>query len=198
MAILDFMPKTWDSILATLVILFWFYVLITFIVRMFRDFREINGSVATLHEWTKISTQKFYSRIESAIGERELSELRLGRRYYKEHGGISQKREYLAVSYRKLLFLICAAPYGTGFFISWWSGEKMSFFKELIFSIPGIGPKLARVMFKKTYFELDTEAMFKQTVLGCLDEAVKDMITVKGKRDTSMGVPHVIKNVEVE
>jgi len=198
MPLLDYFTASWDRALAGLSLLFWSYVLIVFIIRIFRDFREINGSEATLHEGIKISSQKFYSRIESAIGERQLNEIRLGRRYYKEHTGISQKREYLAISYRKLLFLICSAPYGTGFFISWWSGEKMSFFKELVYSLPGFGPKLCKVMFRKTYFELDTEAMFRITVHGCLEEAVKEMITNKGKRDNSMGIPHVVKPIEVE
>jgi len=54
-------------------------------------------------------------------------------------------------------------------------------------------------MFKKTYFELDTEAMFRETVKGCLNEAVKDMITTKGTRDiNAVGIPHAIKNVAVE
>ena len=198
MTILELLLKNWDRILTLLALLFWGYVFVKLIIRMFRDFREINGSQATLHEWTKISTQKFYSRVESAIGERQLNEIRLGRRYYKEHLGISQKREYLAISYRKLLFLICAAPYGTGFFISTWSGEKMSLLKELIFSIPVIGPKLVNAMFKKTYFELDTEAMFRETVKGCVNEAINEMITNKGKRDGAMGIPHAVRNIEVE
>ena len=195
---MDEIAKMSGLILSGLFLLFLFYTIISFFIRLFRDFREINGSQATLHEWTKVSTQKFYSRVESAIGERQLHEIRLGRRYYKEHLGISQKREYLAVSYRKLLFLICAAPYGTGFFISTWSGEKMSLFKELIFSIPVIGPKLVNAMFKKTYFELDTEAMFRETVKGCVSEAVNEMISNKGKRDGAMGIPHAVRNIEVE
>jgi hypothetical protein len=180
---LDFTLKNWNSILTALSLLFWAYMLITFIIRMFRDFREINGSEAILYEGTKISTQKFYARIESAIGERQLNEIRLGRRYYKEHGGISHKREYLAISYRKLLYLICAAPYGTGFFISCWSGEKMSIRKELFFSIPVIGPKFIDIIFRKTYFELDTEAMFRITVKGCVEEATNEMIKMKGIRE---------------
>ncbi|HEX5003165.1 MAG TPA: hypothetical protein VFW78_11775 [Bacteroidia bacterium] len=195
----DFTTKNWDGILSALAILFWVYVLTKAVVRMFRDFREINGSEATLHEGVKISSQKFYSRIESAIGDRQLNDIRLGRRYYKEHMGISHKREYLAISYNKLLYLVCAAPYGTGYFISTWSGEKMSFLKELTFSIPRFGPKLVEIFFRKTFFELDTEAMFRETVKGCVREAEAEMITNKGKRDHNMGIPNVIKHdVEVE
>jgi len=196
----DFITKNWDGILSALAILFWAYILTKAIVRMFRDFREINGSFATLHEGVKISSQKFYARIESAIGDRQLNEIRLGRRYYNEHKGISHKREYLAISYRKLLYLICAAPYGTGYFISTWSGEKMSFFKELTFSIPRYGPKLVNIFFRKTFFQLDNEAMFRVTVDGCVKEAVDEMITNKGKRENNgIGIPNVIKqDVELE
>jgi len=195
----DFFLKNWDSLLTVLISTFLAYVLIKAGFRMFRDFREINGSEATLHEGIKISSQKFYARIESAIGDRQLSEIRLGRRYYKEHAGISHKREYLAISYRKLLYLVCAAPFGTGYFISTWSGEKMSFLKELTFSIPRFGPRLVNLFFRKTFFQLDTEAMFRETVKGCVREAEAEMITNKGKRDhTNMGIPHAIKNVEVD
>ncbi len=183
-----------DIIVLTIPGLFIGYFILTYVIRMFRDFREITGSEATLHEGARISTQNFYARIESALSERQLNEIRLGRRYYKEHGGISQKREYLAISYRNLLFLICAAPYGTGFFISWWSGERMSFIKELVFSIPLLGPKLSNWLFKKTYFQLDTEAMFRVTVMGCLNESVKDMITNKGIRVPSSGSPMIVHN----
>jgi hypothetical protein len=186
-------------IVSGLVVLFLFSIIFSFIIRLFRDFRDINGSQATLHEWSQISTQKFYARVESAINERQLNQIVLKRRFYKEHLGISQKREYLAISYKKLLFLICAAPYGTGYFISFWSGEKISFFKELLFSVPFIGPWLVNALFKKTFFELDTEAMFRETVKGCLNDATNEMITNKGKRDNnSMGVPHAVKTAGVE
>ena len=96
------------------------------------------------------------------------------------------------------MYLVCAAPYGTGYFISTWSGEKMSFFKELIFSIPRYGPRLVNLFYKKTFFQLDTEAMFRVTVNGCVKEAVDEMITNKGLRDNLMGIPHVVKSVEIE
>lgn len=187
MFVTNLLPQNWHDTLVLISLIFWGYVLINFIIRLFKDFREINGSEATLFEATKLSTQKFYSRIETAIGDRQLPDIRLGRRYYKEHLGISRKREYLAISHNKLLFLICAAPYGTGFFISWWQGEKMSFFKELLHSIPGVGPKFVLFIFKKTYFELDSEAMFRTTVHGCVEEATKEMVESKGIREKLNG-----------
>jgi hypothetical protein len=38
-------------------------------------------------------------------------------------GPASAKREYLQVGREKLIFDICGAPFGTGFFVSWWLAE---------------------------------------------------------------------------
>ena len=43
---------------------------------------------------------------------------------WHEGGVLSAKREYLRVTRQKLAFDLCAAPFGTGFFFSWWVGEK--------------------------------------------------------------------------
>lgn len=66
------------------------------------------------------SSQDFYGLVEEAIRRREVPNARLSRVAWREGGVISAEREYLRVSRERLNFDICAAPFGTGFFFSWW------------------------------------------------------------------------------
>ena len=72
------------------------------------------------------SSLTFYSAVESAIERREIPDTSTSRVDWKEGGLLSARREYLRVSRGKLTFDICGAPFGTGFFFSWWLVEAPS------------------------------------------------------------------------
>ena len=69
------------------------------------------------------SSLEFYSSLETAIKARSVPELHSARIEHKEGGLASAKREYLRMHRGKHAFDICAAPFGTGFFVSWWFTE---------------------------------------------------------------------------
>jgi hypothetical protein len=69
------------------------------------------------------SSLEFYSSLEAAIKARSVPELHSARIEHKEGGLASAKREYLRMHRGKHAFDICAAPFGTGFFVSWWLTE---------------------------------------------------------------------------
>jgi hypothetical protein len=77
-----------------------------------------------LIEGFKCSSQEFYARVEKALVDRQIPDLEMERVDWKEGGALSARREYLRVSRERLVFDICAAPFGTGFFVSLWHGEK--------------------------------------------------------------------------
>jgi len=66
------------------------------------------------------STLDFYAAVEKALREKEVADLHIERITANEHGILSAKREYLGVSYGRLRFDICGAPFGKDFFFSWW------------------------------------------------------------------------------
>jgi len=76
-----------------------------------------------LLEGLQESPKSFYESLESAIKKRELPDIAISRVDYHEGGVFSAKREYLRVSRQNQVFDICAAPFGAGFFVSWWLGE---------------------------------------------------------------------------
>lgn len=67
------------------------------------------------------STLDFYQQVEEAIAAREVPETAFSRVTFKEGGLASAKREYLRVERGNVAFDIGAAPYGRGFFFSWWT-----------------------------------------------------------------------------
>jgi len=71
------------------------------------------------------SALDFYRAVEDAISARDLPEdVSTERVTYKEGGLLSAKREYLRMKRGQLVFDIGAAPYGNGYFFSWWLARK--------------------------------------------------------------------------
>ena len=77
-----------------------------------------------LIEGMRFSSQEFYVRLERALDERKIPDLRLERVIWKEGGMLSPGREYLRVQRERYLFDVCAAPFGKGFFVSLWCAER--------------------------------------------------------------------------
>jgi hypothetical protein len=63
-------------------------------------------------------TKDFYETIEKELKEREVPGLEISHVDFAEGGVLSQKREYLRMTRERLVFDICAAPFGTAFFFS--------------------------------------------------------------------------------
>jgi hypothetical protein len=64
------------------------------------------------------SVREFYDAIEKELKERRVPDLELHRIDWNEGGLLSAKREYLRLTRERLVFDICAAPFGTSFFFS--------------------------------------------------------------------------------
>jgi hypothetical protein len=76
-----------------------------------------------LFEQFETSSLEFYGSVEKAVKEWGVPEIHSTRVEHKEAGLASAKRIYLRMHRGKYAFDICAAPFGTGFFISWWLTE---------------------------------------------------------------------------
>src|SRR6202051_332979 len=76
-----------------------------------------------LFENFQASSLEFYSSLETAIKARSVPELHAARIEHKEGGLASANREYVRMHRGKHAFDFCAAPFGTGFFVSWWFTE---------------------------------------------------------------------------
>ncbi|MHB1210585.1 MAG: hypothetical protein ACYC1I_12910 [Acidimicrobiales bacterium] len=82
-------------------------------------------------EGLSTSTLDFYAAVEKALREKEVVDLRIERIEVPEHGILSAQRAYLGVSYGRLRFDICGAPFGKDFFFSWWLVKRTPGFAAL-------------------------------------------------------------------
>ena len=64
------------------------------------------------------SGKDFYTAIEAELKAREIPGLDIFHVDFAEGGALSQKREYLRMTRERLVFDICAAPFGTAYFFS--------------------------------------------------------------------------------
>lgn len=74
----------------------------------------------TLLDDFSTSSLEWYSSLEEKITARQIPDIRMERIEHNESGIGSAKRTYLRVTRGKLIFDVCAAPFGTSFFFSWW------------------------------------------------------------------------------
>jgi hypothetical protein len=124
---------------------------------------EIISHWSTLIENFNTSTQTFYQAVAVAIEKRQIPNAKIDRISWNESHLLSAKREYLRISCKKdFYFAICGAPFGTGFFISYWllqppDGCLVELFKPLPF-LSGLVQFLVRPW---TYYRIDTANMFE-------------------------------------
>lgn len=69
------------------------------------------------------STKEYYAQVEEAIGPHQIPDITISRIEYRQGGIFSAKRQYLRIKRDRLVFDICGASFGNGFFFSWWLGE---------------------------------------------------------------------------
>jgi hypothetical protein len=71
----------------------------------------------------KASPQQFYGRFDAVL-QRQVPKLESGKIEWREGGPLSPKRQYHRLLRELITFDVCAAPFGTGFFVSWRLGEQ--------------------------------------------------------------------------
>mgnify|MGYP000370761585 CR=1 FL=1 len=148
-------------------------------------YTEIFSHWSTMTEGLDVSTKEFYSEVEKAIEKRNIPDVKLSRMDRSEGGVFSAKREYLRVQRKEFAFDIGAAPFGNGFFVSYWLGEVPSPLWELILNIPGVGLLLAATFKPATYYKIDTANMFQSLVHNAVLEVIDTMSQSKGLRALS-------------
>jgi hypothetical protein len=87
------------------------------------------SSILVIGHWSKLienlqaSPKEFYTSVEQGIERRQVPSISNSRVDWKEGGLFTAWREYLRINREKEVIDICGAPYGSGFFVSWWHGE---------------------------------------------------------------------------
>jgi len=137
-----------------------------------------------LCEGLQASPKEFYTSVEQAVQRRQIPNVQMSRVNWREGGLFSAKREYLRVRRNEYVFDICGAPFGNGFFFSWWLGELEGCLASLV-SIPFVGLFFLWLVRPATYYKIDTALMFQESVRQAVNEVIDQMTTAKGIRALS-------------
>lgn len=77
-----------------------------------------------LIENLQVSSKEFYAAVQAGLSRRQVPALKTQVVVRNEGGVLSPRREYLRMTDGRVAFDLCAAPFGTGFFFSWWLVER--------------------------------------------------------------------------
>lgn len=125
--------------------------------------------------------EAFYDQVEAFLKEHEVPEFHAKRITLKQEGPLSLQRLYLEISRGDYVYHICAAPWGTDFFFSWWLNFRMNNFSILLSRIPILGPIITGNQ-EQSYYKLDTDTMFRTSVQQAVLWAVDQLTESRGLR----------------
>lgn len=134
----------------------------------------------TLIDNFNFSTEDFYALLKDELLNNGVDNINIKKVELKEGGAFSNKRKYLRVTWKDYQYDICAAPFGNGFFISWWLLYNNSFFKILISKIPLIGTWLANKLFRITYYKIDSASMLMRYAQDSVVNVINNITETKG------------------
>lgn len=146
---------------------------------------QILSHWSTLIPFFNTSSNEFYEDFKKIVATHEMPNIKMEPVTHKEGGLLSSSRQYFRIKNKDLVFDVCAAPYGKGFFISWWLYETEGTARSLLKNTK-VGNFLKDLASRKTFYQADGEAMFRSTVHQCVLEAVDKMTEGKGTRLTEL------------
>jgi hypothetical protein len=129
----------------------------------------------------KFSSQDFYKIVTENTKARQIPECSYERVGHYEKDilhGLGNNREYLRIEYNDYFFDICASPFGTGFFVSWWMFDRPGFVRQVLRLLPVV----KRLVDLRTIHQRDSQAMFIDLVHMGVLEAVDKMTSENGQR----------------
>lgn len=162
------------------------FVIILFII-LIGILLLLNNNIIVLSRWQhtfsdfNFSSQEFYPKVQGVLTQTKIPEIDYSRITFSQGGILSANREYLRIKRNEFVFYVCAAPFGTGFFVSWWLVERPGLLKTLLRRIP----MLKALVDAKTYYQADTEDMYKGCVQSAVRKAIEEITSDKGIRGLS-------------
>ncbi len=138
---------------------------------------EVISHWSTLIENFQMSPQNFYKMVTQAIQKKKMPNTTIGKVSFKESHLLSANREYLQIYCKKdFYFAICGAPFGTGFFVSWWLLQPPDGCLAQLFAPFPVLSAIAKAMVKPwTYYRIDTASMFQTATHSAVLEVVDEI-----------------------
>ena len=128
------------------------------------------------------STEEFYQRLKAELLSHGIKGVSTSIIHHKEGSVFSSSRRYLRVEWKEYRYDMCAAPFGKGFFVSWWLLYKNSILKILLGRIPFVGGWIERKWFPLTFWKVDSASMFMTYCHQSVQKVIADITKEKGVR----------------
>ena len=154
-------------------------------VQLLKNSSEVQGNWSHLFANMEHDPREFYKLVKEILEEQKLPGVKIGGRTFKQGGALSHQRLYLEVYRGDYIFHICAAPWGNGFFFSWWGRKNMNTLEAILIKIPFIGPAIEQIMQYESYYKLDTDRMFATSVHQSVLAAIDSLTETKGIKGLS-------------
>lgn len=149
------------------------------------SFKSHHSKWNTLIDNFNFSTQEFYKLLKEELQNQGIKRIEIEQVSLKEGNVFSSRRSYLRATWKEYQYDICAAPFGKGFFISWWLLYKNSIAQLIISKIPFVGGWFARKLYPVTYYKIDTASMFMTYAQAAVLKVVDDITKSQGVRALS-------------
>lgn len=164
-----------------------YFLLFIFIVKLIfkTTLKLYHSNWNTLINNFEFSTEAFYKHFKKELLSHGISGITAENISLFEGSIFSARRRYIRITWKDYQYDICAAPFGDGFFISWWLLYKNSLGQLLISIIPFIGGWLARKIYPITYYKIDTASMFMTFAQTAVLKVIDDITNAKGIRSLS-------------
>lgn len=125
------------------------------------------------------SANDFYAKVKAGLEERKITNISVTTESFLESHIFSDKREYLKITRAEYVFYLCAAPYGTGTFVSEWLCVKR---EGNINRIPIVSKLMGKDRNDKSFYQIDTEAMTRMAIHSTMIDVLNTMTTASGVR----------------
>lgn len=162
-------------------------ILVVFLCILFIILSHKKAETSIVSHWyyhfedLQTSAEDFYTSIETHLADCAMPNIDFSREWQFEKNVLSSKRQYLRIHRGDNIFYVCAAPDGKCFFISCWMkmSQPLADFLEYI---PLIGRRLAANARRRTFYEIDAQLLFNETIRLAVGKAVDHLAETKGVR----------------
>ena len=131
------------------------------------------------------SAEDFYKKVEHGLNERKMPGIEMNRETFAQTHVASTRREYLRITRNEFQYFICMAAFGTGTFVSSWQCEKRIGIIGMIGTIPFVGKMFGLDRSDKSFYQLDTDSMYRAAVHATVIEVLECITEEKGIRGLS-------------
>lgn len=132
-----------------------------------------------------VDAKEFYERVAQAVAAKNIPGVQISGTYFAEGAIGSAQRLYLRVKRNEYYFDICGAPFADGSFVSWWMVEDAGCARGCLLAIPVLGWLLLVLIFRETYYKVDSRLMFQDAVHSAVLEVVDAYTSAKGLKALS-------------